>query len=266
MRRNYYPKTSLFVALIGMFLFIQGCSKDAEDQQLSQEQQLSQTELQSILDTDTWTSAADEILTDLYMKTGVNTSGKFADDGCYEATYTETGYTVVFGNCLLNGTDNVNGTLEVTYNTAQAGSASFTAVYTGFFVGTVELNGFRTFTLSTSGEMGFSFAVTSEMSIALNDMIIMENGTKNIEFQFGDTLGDSTFGIDGSWMIAKDGNTYSVSVENTLTGSLGCAYLTKGRMHIDKNGYDITVDFGDGTCDSIITLIYPNGTKEEVSL
>ena len=265
MRQNNYYKAPLAFVLAVVFLLMQGCSKDAEDQ-LSQEAQLSQAELQVILDTDAWTSAADEILTDLYMKSSTITTGKFADDGCYEATYTETGFTVVFGNCLLNGTDNVNGTLEVTYNTVQEGTTSFTAVYTGFYVGTAELNGSRTYTLSALGEFGFSFEVSSEMSIALDEMTLSETGTKNIEFQFGDTLGESTFGIEGSWMIVKDGNTYSVVVEDTLAGSLSCAYLTTGRMIIDKNGNNIAVDFGDGTCDDIITLIYPNGATDEVSL
>ena len=266
MKRINYSKAVLVFLLAAIFLITQSCSKDAEDQELSQDAQLSQAELQVVLDTDQWTSAADEILTDLFRKSTFQTSGKFADEGCYEAIYTETGFTVVFGNCLLNGTDNVNGTLEVTYKAAEGGVASFTAIYNGFFVGAAELNGSRTFTLSESGDLGFTFTVMSEMSIALAEMTIMETGTKAIEFKFGDTLAQSTFGMSGSWMIINQGNTYSVSVDETLRGSLGCPYLTEGRMKISKNGLEISVEFGDGSCDQIITLIYPDGSMEEVSL
>ena len=37
-------------------------------------------------------------------------------------------------------------------------------------------------------------------------------------------------------------------------------------MSLNKNGLNVTVDFGDGTCDDLATLTYPDGTMEEISL
>jgi hypothetical protein len=37
-------------------------------------------------------------------------------------------------------------------------------------------------------------------------------------------------------------------------------------MTIDKNGLTIGVNFGDGTCDDIALVTYPNGVEEEITL
>ena len=252
------------IFLMALTLFgIQSCSKDAERLDTPEEARLSQADLQTLMETDQYTGAVDDILAELFQN-GNGASGKFADDSCYQATYTETGFTVVFGNCVLNQTDEINGTLEVVYNT---GTASFTATYTGFFVGAAEVNGTRTFTLSESGQNGFSFSVESQMTVALADgRVIQESGVRTLDFQFGETLSEITFGISGSWEVSVDGTTYAVSVSSPLSGNLGCAYLVEGIMDISKNGLQVSVDFGDGSCDNTVTVIYPNGATEEVSL
>jgi hypothetical protein len=195
-----------------------------------------------------------------------NTSAKGSND-CYAAEYTDTGFTVVFENCVLNGTDNVNGTLSVTY-AAENESATFTANYTGFFVGDIELNGTRGYSFNANeGQGSYSFSVTSEMTATLADgSEISENGTKTLEFTFGDTIESSTFAIEGNWTVQADGNTYSVEVKSALEGNFGCGYLSSGTMDVNKNGLEVSVDFGDGSCDDIVTVIYPNGATEDISI
>ena len=242
-----------------------GCSTDAENQDLTGENQLTSAELQMIMETDQWTGAADEIITQLYQH-AAGISGKFADEGCYEAMYSETGFKVVFGNCLLNQTDKVNGTLVVTYDT-DSENAAFKAVYTGFFVGGVELNGTRIYTLSETGEKGFRFSVVSEMTVKLSEEeTISEKGFKEVEFRFGDSLSNSYFTITGDWTIQAGDDTYAVFVESPLMGNLSCAYLLSGVMDVSKNGLTMSVDFGDGTCDSEIAVIYPDGYTEQINL
>lgn len=244
---------------------IQSCSNDAERLEIPREAQLSQTELQTIMETGEWTGAVDEILTDLFQK-GNGASGKFADDSCYQASYTETGFTVVFANCVLNQTDNINGTLEVVYN-KEAGAAAFTATYKGFFVGLAEVNGTRSFTLTESGETGFDFAVQSDMTVSLSDgRTLQESGTRILSFQLGETLADISFNIRGKWVLSVDETEYAVSVSSPVTGNFSCGYLVSGVMDISKNGLQVRVDFGDGSCDDLVTVIYPNGASEELAL
>lgn len=248
--------------IAGLSLITYSCSKDAE---APQQEALTQTELKTILEADDSSGIVDGILADIYMNDS-NNSAKSTND-CHEASYTDTGFTVVFNNCLLNGTDNVNGTLVVTY-AVEENSAAFTATYDGFYVNDIELNGTRAYELSgNSDESSISFSVTSNMSVTLADgQIISENGTKTLGFMFGDTPTTSIYTIAGIWTIEAEGNTYSVAVDTTLEGNLSCAYLTKGLMTVNKNGLEIDVNFGDGSCDDIATLIYPNGATEEISL
>lgn len=265
MKSVFNPKGALAGMLLMAVVGFQSCSNDAERVEIPREAQLSQTELQTIMETGEWTGAVDDILTDLFQN-GNSASGKFADDSCYQASYTETGFTVVFANCVLNQTDNINGTLEVVYNT-DAGAASFTATYKGFFVGLAEVSGTRSFTLSESGENGYDFTVQSDMTVRLSDgRILQESGTRTLSIQLGETLADISFSISGNWQVSVDDTIYTVSVTSPVAGNLGCGYLVSGVMDISKNGLQVSVDFGDGTCDDIVTVIYPNGAVEELTL
>ena len=260
MKKFYAP------ALLGICLvFIQACSEDGKP---NADQELSATELQTILETDDISSVADDALAELYANGMAAKSGSSAKTNeCYVAEYTETGYVATFNNCILNGTDNVNGTVTVTYEVGEQ-SASFTATYVDFYVGTIKINGTRSFVINGSMDASsFSFTVTSDMSVEFEDeSVISESGTKTVGFTFGEDLQSSTFSLDGNWTIEADGNTYAVEIVETLEGNLSCEYLTSGSMIVTKNGLDIVVDFGNGECDNKATLIYPNGASEEITL
>lgn len=264
MKSINWIKTYAVTGLLAFGLF--GCSTDADEQEIAQDAKLTQTEFQTILETDQWTGAADSAIAELYQNGNTN-SGKFLSNDCYEATYTETGFTATFGNCVLNGTENVNGTLVVTYGLDQE-TASFTASFDGFFVGDIELNGTRTYSMQVGNSANsFALQVSSDMTVILADgEEISESGTKTVEFTFGETLEDSGFNITGSWTLNIGGNTYSVTVESPLSGNFGCAYLVSGMMELSKNGLMIDADLGDGTCDNIVVITYPNGAKEELTL
>ncbi|MFS4455433.1 hypothetical protein [Maribacter sp. 2304DJ31-5] len=249
------------VAIVPMITF--SCS---DDQELSQNEILTQTEVRTILETDDVSGVADTVLSELYM--GNTASGKSTkSNDCYTAEYSDTGYTVTFNNCVLNGTEDVNGTLTVTYNIENE-SASFTATFVDFYVGTIKINDTRTYSVSgNSDENSISFSVVSDMVFIMEDeSTISENGTKTFGVAVGDSLESITFSIDGNWTLIIGADTYKINVTDTLEGNLGCAYLTTGSMTVDKNGLNVIVDFGDGTCDTVGTLTYPNGVEEEISL
>ncbi|WP_350285872.1 hypothetical protein [uncultured Croceitalea sp.] len=247
------------LALIMGLVFIASCSDDAEDN-LAQEQELSQAELQTILNTDEITSAVDTALAELYNFTGATQKS----NECYTAEYTDNGFTATFNNCVLNGSENINGTLTVVYGT-DANTTTYTATFVDFFVGTIKVNGTRTFTLN-SGQMdeAISFTITSDISVEYDDgKTISENGAKTFEFVFEDGQ-DTLWNLSGNWTVMVDGDTYTVSGD--VSRSLICEYWTMGSMQIGKNGLQVDVDFGDGTCDDKATVTYPNGAIEEITL
>ncbi len=122
-----FSKPLIFLFAAG--LLMTSCSEDQEN--AVNEVELTQTELRTIMETDAVSGSADSILADLYAS-GNSQSGRNAPE-CYEVTYTETGFTAVFNNCVLNGTDNANGTVTVVYST-EPGTAAFTATYVDFYV------------------------------------------------------------------------------------------------------------------------------------
>ena len=105
------------------------------------------------------------------------------------------------------------------------------------------------------------------MSIEMEDgSVISENGTKTFTIAFGDSLEGTMISISGSWNVEADGNVYAVETLEVLQGSAACEHMTTGTMVVSKNGLAVTVDFGNGECDDVATLIYPNGATEEISL
>ena len=200
------------------------------------------------------------LLAELYYFTGTTQKS----NECYTAEYTDTGFTATFNNCALNGSENINGTLTVIYGT-DANTTTYTATFSDFFVGTIKVNGTRTFTLN-SGQMdeAISFTITSDISVEYDDgKTISENGTKTFEFVFEDGM-DTLWNLSGSWTVMVDGDTYTVSGD--VSKNLICEYWTMGSMKIGKNGLQVDVDFGDGTCDDKATVTYPNGATEEIAL
>lgn len=261
--KNVTRSLKKFSFLAAILVVCYSCSDDGDT---NEEVTLTNTELKTILEADDVSGVVDTALYDLYMNNS-SMAKTISSEECYYATYTETGYTATFNNCVLNGTDNVNGTLTVTYN-FESESSSFTATYVDFYVGEIKINGTRTYDIGTNSENNaVSFTTTSDMSIVMEDgAVIAENGTKTFTLSFGDSLETTTFGIDGNWTVVDDGTTYNVTVGSTLEGNYACSYLNSGTMTVAKNGLSLIVDFGDGTCDDVATITYPNGAEEEISL
>ncbi|MEX0360410.1 MAG: hypothetical protein AB3N10_05400 [Allomuricauda sp.] len=257
---------NIWKALVLFSLIITGFQSCSEDAVATGDQTLTEANLQTILSTDDIAGTADNALAELFANGASAKSAKGSND-CYSAEYTDTGFVATFNNCVLNGTDNVNGTLTVTYEVGNE-TAAFTAVYEDFYVGDIKINGTRNYALSANSEQNtISFTVESDMTIEMEDgSIISENGTKTFSFTFGDSLENSTFSLSGTWQVQAEGDTYSVTTINDLQGTLSCEYLTSGSMNVTKNGLTILVDFGEGECDDVATLTYPDGTKQEIGL
>ncbi|NNF19931.1 MAG: hypothetical protein HKN61_09130 [Flavobacteriaceae bacterium] len=255
-----YAGMILLTALLAV-----GCSKDNETAALPEEQ-LAPEDLETVMESSEYTGAVDAVLTDIFTDDGA--SGKSAKGNeCYQAEYTETGYMVTFNNCNLNGTDNMNGTLEMTFDRT-SNSKTFTATFTDFYIGEIKVNGSRTYTMIDHEDASkFCFSVSSEMSVILADgSEISEEGTRTLTLTLGDSLETTTIEVSGEWTVMADGHTYSVAIPEAIVGNLGCEYFVSGDMTLNKNGLVVVVNFGDGECDNFANVIYPNGATQEIEL
>ncbi len=258
-------KNTCVILLIASFAI--SCSTDESDKDGALDTDaLTAQEVQLVLESDQLASAADQVLSELFLNNGAAGKNSLAND-CYVAEYTNTGYSVTFNNCHLNGTNNVNGSLVVTYD-FNSESASYSVAYTNFYVNEAVLNGTRTILLlGNTNENALSYTVTSDMNLVLADGTnVSENGERVFGFTIGENIEDIAITLTGNWNLTAGSDAYTISVINALQTKVGCTYVAEGLLGLDKNGLAITVDFGDGTCDAFATITYPNGTKEEVSL
>lgn len=255
-----------FILLSSLLFFVFSCSTDKENV-LNQNQEITSVEVKTIIQVDDLSSVADDVITEIFQE---NVSGKITskNNDCYEINFSDTGYTIVFTNCELEGiADIVNGTLTVT-NIADEETTAFTATYINFMVGDVEINGTRNFTVNTSsGTNSVSFTIISDMTITLeNGVLIQESGSKIFAIIFDlEDINNSGLTIEGNWTVNIDNDTYLIDVTSALQTNFNCVYISKGAMDVNKNSAQFSIDFGDGTCDTIADLLNPDGTIEEIS-
>ncbi len=227
---------------------------------------LNAEDLQTVLETDAMISVADNLLSSLFVANGA-TGKRNVTNECYTREDIDTGYILTFTGCILDGTPNVRGIIQVDYNT-ESQMPSYTARYTNFYVGDIMIDGTRTFVFD--GEINGSnltFSVTSDMNMVLEDgTLVTENGTRSFGFVIGNTLEDILITLSGSWNLTVGNDEYTVSITDALKTKIACAYISEGEMSLDKNGLTVLIDFGDGTCDNSATITYPNGVTQEVSL
>jgi len=63
--------------------------------------------------------------------------------------------------------------------------------------------------------------------------------------------------------VNTDGVAYNISITSPLLVSPGCNNIKQGIMVISTEGNpDVTLDYGDGTCDNVITLSVGNATRD----
>lgn len=252
-----------FILLSSMALVVFSCSKDDKDS-VGQETELSKTEVKTVLEIDEVSGVADNVINEVINSSLTGKTAK--NENCYVADWTQSetgsGYSISFDNCKEGG-ETLNGTLAIAYEN-QEGVYAYTVTYDNLTVGDIALEGTRSFTVEAK-ENGAIWNITSDLSLSMGDgSVISEKGTKNISFIIGADSGMIT--LDGNWVVKTDGNTYTVSVPEILETQIGCEYVGRGLMKLAKNGLEVSVDFGDGSCDDLAELIYPDGTKENISL
>jgi len=268
-------RISLIACALIAFALV-SCSEDAEDLQMDENQMeesqdqtggtpveegdFTQAEVQTIIETDDFTSRIDTILSEIYFENG--TTSKSSND-CYSVEYFENGFVATFNNCALNETENANGTVNVSYGLGDS-SATYTATYADFFIGTIKVNGTRSYTVTGTENESVSFEISSNINLEYEDgTVISESGTKVFSFIFEEGQ-DTLWNLQGTWMLQKDGNTYTIG--GNVSTSLTCEYWTQGSMNISVNDLVVDIDFGDGTCDDQAVLTYADGSTQNITL
>jgi len=79
--------------------------------------------------------------------------------------------------------------------------------------------------------------------------------------------GDNVILISGSGTYTgKQGNVFMKETITPLRRELACRFIVSGVLEISRNDATASLDFGDGSCDALGVLTYPNGESEEIFL
>ena len=79
--------------------------------------------------------------------------------------------------------------------------------------------------------------------------------------------GDNVFLITGKGtFVGPAGNVFVKEVIEPLRRELACRFIVSGVLEISRNELTASLDFGDGSCDALGILTYPNGDSEEIFL
>lgn len=75
-------------------------------------------------------------------------------------------------------------------------------------------------------------------------------GFKNLHF------GDNVFLVTGNWTITKkDGVVRTITIMEPLRREMSCRYIVSGIVKIEQGGAELTVNYGDGECDDLATVL-----------
>ena len=184
--------------------------------------------------------------------------------------------TIDFGmvNCVCPDTKSRRGKVIATFSTAYSDSGTVITITTeNYFVNDNQVLGTETIT-----NRGHNPAGHLHFGIIADGTIIKANSGGTITWHYaGDRewiAGQGTFSwwVDeylvsgGSYGTAANGQSYSMTTTTPLDIKLDCRWITAGVLSVDAVGLSaITLDFGTGDCDNIVTLTY-NGQSIAITM
>ena len=191
------------------------------------------------------------------------------DDGTFPRTAT-----IDYGP---DGCEGPNGRLRqgtiIVNQTAPMASpgATRTITFDNFFVDGVQVQGLKTITnAGTAGDNNIVFTrIVEGASLAFPDgeTVTWDASHTLTQVAGADTpfLPDNVFEITGgSSGVNRNGVAFTAEITTPLIKRKNCPWIASGVRAITINGRTRTMDYGDGACDRVATVTYPNGFTREV--
>lgn len=167
-------------------------------------------------------------------------------------------------NCLCNDGKYRRGKIIISFTGRYRRPG--TVITTGFdnyFVNDNNVDGTKVVTnmgLNDSGHLYYNISVTGVIYKALDGGTLSWNSTRVREWVEG---ADTRKRRDDVYLITGDGNgirpngkTWEIEIINALRIELNCRWIVSGSVEIRPQGHSTRLlDYGDGTCDNIATVI-----------
>lgn len=190
-------------------------------------------------------------------------------DGSYPRTMT-----IDFGTTGCTGPDGRvrKGQILVTLtDTLTNTGAVRTATFVNFFVDDAQLEGTRTLTNlspNANGYLTFSRTVVDGKITFPNGDVTSWEADHFITLVEG---GDTNAVLDNVWEITggatgvnRHGKAFTTEIVSPLVRKRSCRWVVSGTKTLTIDGKELTIDYGDGSCDRFATVTGPNGNTRQI--
>lgn len=260
----------LFVAFAALSLFLASCQKEKPETPAFEEDLVTNEDV--VTATNLFQDTEDEV--DLQIETrggGLNCPAVTVspDDGTFPRTVS-----IDYGP---DGCEGPNGRLRqgmimvIQTNPMTAPGAARTITFDNFFVDGVQVQGVKTITNASTGTDGnIVFTRTVEggsLTYPNGETASWEASHTLTQVDGGGTpaMLDDVFEITGGSSGAnRHGAAFTVEITEPLVKRKICPWIVSGVKTIAINDRTRTLDYGDGECDRLATVTYPNGFTREV--
>ena len=253
--------------ILGLSLMITSCNKDEEEVVNDNSTVYSADAVAESLFEDV-SQVSDEAYA-LKTTEKKSTNSVISECAIITISLTDSPYTMTidFGstNCLCNDGRYRRGIINVSFTGAYREQGTIiTYTFDNYFVDNNQVEGTKTVTnmgLNNNGNIYYDIQVTGFIHLANNEGIITWDASKEREWIEGSetilNLSDDVYLITGSVNgIRPGGKTWTREITTPLRVEIGCRWIVSGTMEITpEDETTITLDWGDGDCDNIATVI-----------
>lgn len=182
--------------------------------------------------------------------------------------------TIDFGDsCEMRNGKIAKGKLILTYAfDKELRTKEITNTFDAFSVNDKQINGTSTSlhikgSITTNPSSSFTEDITINWEDGATASRVGYRSSEMIE-GFGDRdWSNNVYKITGKWIsTSKNGTVHSVEITTPLRKELACRFIVSGVKSIEKAGKVGTINFGDGTCDSVAVFTNEAGEGKEISL
>ncbi len=173
--------------------------------------------------------------------------------------------TIDFGTegCQLLNAATVTGKIFLEYGPLVSGTRSITYEYQNFTYNGNGVAGGGTITRVLENSEGFPQSTVNEditVSIVGTTVTAERTGLRVAEWIEGigsGTWTDNVYRINGNWQTTlSNGFERTGVVTIPLRREMSCLFFVSGRIQVSQEGLTGELDFGDGDCDAIATIIF----------
>lgn len=282
MKRSLTKMNLLGLSLLSIALLV-SCEKNEETSELESSEVITATELKVSDEAELISDEITSIVEDLYSVDEIQVTSKqfyksdyLPDCATVTTVVTDTSKekTIDFGEgCELRNGNVLSGIIHMSYlKDIEVATKTLNVSLENFTYNEVAVEGSSTIVRMRSNENGNP---QSEVVAAYSgvwpegeSVSFSKNRTREWIAGYGSGFwGDNVFLITGSASYTgKLGNVFQKEITTPLRREWSCRFIVSGVLAITRNDATATVDFGDGTCDSIGVLTSPDGESEEIQL